>query len=162
MNLPVTGLTDPRLRIVHRLDKGTSGVLLLAKSFTAQRHLSEQFQRNAIEKEYLALVRGRPTGSEGEINQPLGPHPRSPRRMAVLSHGGRPARTLWKLEEEFRDFSLLRVFPKTGKTHQIRVHLASIGLPLAIDPLYNSPRGPAEAGLMLSSFKRRISTDWRG
>jgi 23S rRNA-/tRNA-specific pseudouridylate synthase len=73
--------------------------------------------------------------------------------MAIVRHGGRPARTAWKVEEFFRDYTLLRVFPKTGKTHQIRVHLQSIGLPLAIDPLYNRPRG-TEPGIFLSSFKR--------
>jgi 23S rRNA pseudouridine955/2504/2580 synthase/23S rRNA pseudouridine1911/1915/1917 synthase len=80
--------------------------------------------------------------------------------MAVLKHGGRPARTEWRLEETFRDLSLVRCFPKTGKTHQIRVHLKHIGLPLAIDPLYNPPRqrGREQAergvGIYLSDFKR--------
>jgi 23S rRNA pseudouridine955/2504/2580 synthase/23S rRNA pseudouridine1911/1915/1917 synthase len=71
--------------------------------------------------------------------------------MAVVKHGGRPARTEWKVEELFRHYALLRVFPRTGKTHQIRVHLSHIGLPLAIDPLYHPD---ASAGILLSSFKR--------
>jgi 23S rRNA pseudouridine955/2504/2580 synthase/23S rRNA pseudouridine1911/1915/1917 synthase len=75
--------------------------------------------------------------------------------MAVTKHGGRPARTLWKIEEAYRQYTLLRVFPKTGKTHQIRVHLKHIGNPLAIDPLYNAPRSGSEfIGIMLSGFKR--------
>ena len=75
--------------------------------------------------------------------------------MAVLKHGGRPALTHWKLEKRFREMSLLRVSPKTGKTHQIRVHLKHIGLPLAIDPLYNPPRKPGgPIGIFLSQFKR--------
>jgi 23S rRNA pseudouridine955/2504/2580 synthase/23S rRNA pseudouridine1911/1915/1917 synthase len=155
LNLPSSGTDDPRLRVVHRLDKDTSGVLLFAKHVGAQRHLSHHFQNNTIEKEYLALVRGRPETDAGEIDAPLARHPVSKERMAIVKHGGRPARTAWKVEEPFRDFALLRVFPRTGKTHQIRVHLMSIGLPLTIDPLYNAPRGPgASPGLLLSQFKR--------
>jgi 23S rRNA pseudouridine1911/1915/1917 synthase len=153
LQLPWTGTTDPRLRIVHRLDKDTTGVLLLARHIEMQRHLSQQFQNNAVEKEYLALVSGRSTDQQGEIDAPLAPHPTQPRKMAIVKYGGRPARTLWKLEELFRDYAVLRVFPKTGKTHQIRVHLQSIGLPLAVDPLYNPTRS-REPGVFLSSFKR--------
>ena len=155
LNLPSAGAADPRLRVVHRLDKDTSGVLLFAKHRDAQRHFSHQFQNNTVEKEYLALVAGRPAQQEGEIDAPLARHPSSPQRMAVVRHGGRPARTGWRIEETFRDLTLLRVFPKTGKTHQIRVHLHSIGVPLAIDPLYSPPRDRGAApGLRLSTFKR--------
>jgi 23S rRNA pseudouridine1911/1915/1917 synthase len=152
--LPSSGTDDPRVRVVHRLDKDTSGVLLFAKNTATQRHLSHQFQNNTVEKQYLALVVGRPSQAEGDIDAPLGRHVTDPKRMAVVKHGGRPARTAWKLEETFRGFALLRCFPRTGKTHQIRVHLKHIGLPLAVDPLYNPPRGGAASGLMLSSFKR--------
>jgi len=157
LGLPDRGTADPRLRVVHRLDKETSGVLLFAKNIDAQRHLSHQFQNNTISKEYLALVTGRPPEKEGEIDAPLARHPSSPKQMAIVTHGGRPARTLWKIEETFRELTLLRVFPKTGKTHQIRVHLHSIGLPLAIDPLYHPIPPGRPTGIYLSRFKRSYS-----
>jgi 23S rRNA pseudouridine955/2504/2580 synthase/23S rRNA pseudouridine1911/1915/1917 synthase len=153
IGIPASGTADPRLRVVHRLDKQTSGVLLFAKHAEAQRYLSHQFQNNTIAKEYLALVSGRPGADEGEIDAPIARHPSVATRMAIVKHGGRPARTLWKVEDTFRQFTLLRVFPKTGKTHQIRVHLQSIGLPLAIDALYNAKPPGQEAGLYLSQFK---------
>src|SRR5437016_2531338 len=93
IGLPASGAADPRVRVVHRLDKETSGVLLLAKNIDAQRHLSHQFQNNTIEKQYLALVTGRPPTEQGEIDAPIAHHPADPKRMAVVAHGGRPART---------------------------------------------------------------------
>jgi 23S rRNA pseudouridine955/2504/2580 synthase/23S rRNA pseudouridine1911/1915/1917 synthase len=152
--IPCTGTDDPRLRVVHRLDKETSGVLLFAKNRTAQQFVSHQFQNNTIRKEYLALVVGRMPENEGRIEADLGVHPTDKLRMAVVKHGGRPAITEWRVESAFRDCSLLRVFPKTGKTHQIRVHLRHIGHPLLIDPLYNRVRPGVTPGLMLSQFKR--------
>ena len=150
--LPSSGSVDPRMRVVHRLDKETTGVLLFALHVIAQRHLCHQFQEHTIEKEYLALVVGRVKTDTGDIDEPLGQHPTSPLKMAVVRHGGRPARTLYRVEERYRDFTLLRCFPKTGKTHQIRVHLAHIGHPLAIDPLYYAGRNAN--GLFLSKYKR--------
>ncbi len=152
-DIPCRGTTDPRLRIVHRLDKETSGVLLLAKDIAAQRDISTQFQNNLVKKEYLAIVAGRPPGQIGTIDGPLAPHPTRRDRMAITKHG-RPAITKWQVEWASRGFALIRCFPQTGKTHQIRVHLQSIGLPLAIDPLYNPAYRPDSPGIMLSLLKR--------
>ena len=143
-----TGNTDPRLRVVHRLDKDTSGVLLFARHVAAQRHVSHQFQNNRVAKEYLAIVAGNPDGREGVIEAPLAVHPADKTKMHV-SKRGRPAITAWRVEQSFRRYALVRCFPKTGKTHQIRVHLAHLGHPLIVDPLY----GPCTS-LLLSSFKR--------
>jgi 23S rRNA pseudouridine955/2504/2580 synthase/23S rRNA pseudouridine1911/1915/1917 synthase len=154
LNLPATGTADPRIRVVHRLDKETTGVLLFAKNSAAQRFVSHQFMTNTTAKEYLALVAGRPTQSSGRIEADLAPHPKAPHLMAIVKHGGRPAITEWTVEARFRDCTLLRVFPKTGKTHQIRVHLKHIGHPLLVDPLYNPPRPGVEPGVFLSKFKR--------
>jgi 23S rRNA pseudouridine955/2504/2580 synthase/23S rRNA pseudouridine1911/1915/1917 synthase len=152
--LAAAGSSDPRLRVVHRLDKPTSGVLLFAKEIAAQRHLSHQFQNNLAAKEYLAIVAGQPEGDSGQIDAPLAANPAAPQRMIISDSRGRPARTLWQVEERFGPYALLRVFPKTGKTHQIRVHLKSIGLPMAVDPIYNPPPSGSPPGIFLSTFKR--------
>jgi len=159
LNLPTTGTADPRIRVVHRLDKETTGVLLFAKNSTAQRFVSHQFMTNTTAKEYLALVAGRPMESSGRIEADLAPVPNAPHRMTIVKHGGRPAVTEWIVEARYRDCTLLRVFPKTGKTHQIRVHLKHIGHPLLIDPLYNPPRPGTEPGLFLSKFKRHYKSN---
>jgi 23S rRNA pseudouridine1911/1915/1917 synthase len=116
LNLPSSGTADPRLRVVHRLDKETSGVLLFARHTAAQRHLSHQFQNNTIAKEYLALVYGRQDTDDGEIDAPLAVHPTDKKRMAVVRHGGRPARTLWRVERSFRGYTLAFPWPSTRFT----------------------------------------------
>jgi 23S rRNA pseudouridine955/2504/2580 synthase/23S rRNA pseudouridine1911/1915/1917 synthase len=157
LGIPARGQADPRVRVVHRLDKETSGIILFATSRAAQQLLSHQFQNNLIEKQYLALVAGRPDADQGIIDEPLGPDPNSPKMMAVVRRGRR-ALTHWQIEQRLGDWSLLRVFPRTGKTHQIRVHLRHAGLPLAVDPLYNPGRpiakSSAEPGIWLSRIKR--------
>lgn len=157
LGLPCKGEADPRLRVVHRLDKDTTGVLLFAKDIESQRALSNQFQNNLVRKEYMALVIGRPFEGQGEIDAPLMPDRAVVGKMAVNKRG-KPAVTRWKLEQAFRGVSLMRAFPQTGKTHQIRVHLKHIGHPLAVDELYGPPVDERGAGLFLSQFKRGYRT----
>lgn len=153
LKLPCKGTEDPRLRVVHRLDKDTSGVMLFAKNINAQRHLSHQFQNNTVKKEYLAIVHGRPGEMSGRIGAKLSPDPNDKRKMAVDKHG-KPAITDWQVEVMYKGMALIRAFPRTGKTHQIRVHLKSIGLPLAVDDLYNPRSEGVPTGIFLSNFKR--------
>ncbi len=157
LHLPCTGHTDPRVRLVHRLDKETSGVLLLALNRDAQRFVSQQFQKNTVEKEYLAICVGQPPavapGHIHEIDLPLAVNPRAPQRMMVNHSQGRPAKTLYRIEESFGLYHVVRAFPKTGKTHQIRVHLMTAGLPLAVDAQYHPIGGGRRNGIFLSHFK---------
>jgi 23S rRNA pseudouridine1911/1915/1917 synthase len=124
--------------IVHRLDQGTSGVMVAAKNDAAHRALAQQFHDHTIEREYHALIRALPGADAGRIDQPIGRHPRDRKRMSVRSHRGRDARTAWRVLGRFpaSGRSWLGVFPETGRTHQIRVHLASAGLPIVGDPIY--------------------------
>jgi 23S rRNA pseudouridine1911/1915/1917 synthase len=137
--------------IVHRLDRGTSGVMVAAKHDEAHRLLAEQFHDHTIERIYLTLVRGVPGQDEGRIDRPIGRHPRDRKRMSVRTRSGRAAATRWRVLERFVDpgFSYLEIRPETGRTHQIRVHLASAGLPIAGDDVYGRARrhSPHLAGL---------------
>ena len=128
--------------IVHRLDVGTSGVMVVAKTEEAHNDLSQQFAERRVEKRYLALVYGSVLTSEGRIDAPIGRDPRNRVRMAVRpAESGRPALTFYRVHERFEEFTLLDVGIKTGRTHQIRVHLAHIKHPLVGDATYDSGRG---------------------
>jgi len=130
--------TDPeRLGLVHRLDKDTSGVLMIAKSVKAQIALSRQFQDRTVHKTYLAWVEGVPASKEGWISAPVGRSKKDPTKMMV-SGSGRPSETNFEVVETLKEVSLLSLHPKTGRTHQIRVHTSTMGHPIVGDLTYGS------------------------
>jgi 23S rRNA pseudouridine1911/1915/1917 synthase len=127
--------------IVHRLDKDTSGLLLVAKTDAAQQSLMRQFAAHSIAKEYLALVRGEAPAPRGRVEAPVGRDPRDRQRMAVVA-GGRDAVTDYEVAGATAGYTLLRLRPQTGRTHQLRAHLAYLRLPIAGDQRYGGGIGP--------------------
>ena len=121
--------------IVHRLDKDTSGVLVVAKDDLAHRSLSDQFRKHTAERRYMGIVFGQ-LSDEGRVDAPVGRHPIQRKKMSARPRKGREARTHWRVLERFRSFNLAEFRLETGRTHQIRVHLSSIGHPILGDPLY--------------------------
>jgi 23S rRNA pseudouridine1911/1915/1917 synthase len=144
--------------IVHRLDKDTSGVMVIAKNDEAHRKLSAAWSTEAVRKEYVAIVYGTPQKSRGTIDAPIARDPRNRRRMAIVPDGRR-AVTDYELIEPLRHASVLRCLLHTGRTHQIRVHLKSIGHPIIGDPVYSGPqwRGIPDKRLQkaIASFDRQ-------
>ncbi len=136
---------DLRPGIVHRLDKDTSGIMLVSKTDFAHLELARQLKGREMKKRYLALVHGEVREKEGLIDAPLGRNPRERKKMAVLpggTRGAREARTRYRVGERYRGYTLLDVFPETGRTHQIRVHLCYAGYPVAGDSVYGYRRNP--------------------
>jgi 23S rRNA pseudouridine1911/1915/1917 synthase len=134
----LAGGEPERAGIVHRLDRDTSGLLVVSRSEEAHRLLQQALAERRIEREYLALVEGRPPARSGTIDAPIGRDPRVRTRMAVDGSGARAARTHFTLERALADTSLLRLRLETGRTHQIRVHLQAIGYPVCGDPEYGT------------------------
>ena len=148
----------PRAGIVHRLDKDTSGLMVVAKSELAYLHLVKQLKERTVKRKYLALVVGTPI-SGGTINSPLGRHPKQRTKQAILETG-KEAITDYSIEETFNGYAVIMASLRTGRTHQIRVHLSSIDYPIVGDPLYGGRKkfasGTSEmCRQKLSEFKRQ-------
>ncbi|MDP7536347.1 MAG: 23S rRNA pseudouridine(1911/1915/1917) synthase RluD [Methylococcales bacterium] len=150
--------TIPRSGIVHRIDKDTSGLLMIAKTLTAHAHLVNQLQSRTVQREYLAITQGRMT-SGGTVDEPMGRHPVNRKRQAIVA-SGKVAITHFRVLERYQQHTLIGVKLETGRTHQIRVHMAHIHYPLLGDPVYGGrfrlPKNcGAELAVELQSFKRQ-------
>jgi 23S rRNA pseudouridine1911/1915/1917 synthase len=164
---PTIGPIGGELRpgIVHRLDKDTSGVLVVAKTAAAHAHLAAQFASRSIRKIYLAVVHGEMTADRGEIELPIGRHPVDRKRMSISSRKPRMAETRWEVRERYKGLTLVELNLKTGRTHQARVHCAAINHAILGDPVYAGRkvyRAPTAAALaLIRQVKRQMLHAWR-
>jgi 23S rRNA pseudouridine1911/1915/1917 synthase len=160
----LAGVGGPgRPGIVHRLDAGTSGVMLVARNAAAHARLARAFAGREVDKRYLAIVWGTPKAAAGVVEAPIGRHPRERQRMAVVA-GGRPATTGWRRIASRGPVSLIEFVLHTGRTHQIRVHARHLGHPLVGDPVYGEARWrgmPAARARPLAAFARPALHAWR-
>lgn len=154
----IGGLQRPG--IVHRLDKDTSGAIVVAKTDLAHQHLQRQFQSKTARRDYLAVVYGAPAAETGTIDFPIGRHPVDRKKMAIVleAEGGRRAITHWQVKERLGNFTVMNFELETGRTHQIRVHAAQIGHPVVGDPVYGSGRsiGVNLPGQALHAWRLRL------
>ena len=127
---------------MHRLDKDTSGIIIVAKSDLAHRGLAKQFKNRTVERKYAALVEGIVKFDNDQINLPIAKHPRDREKMAVGYTNAKEAITVYKVIKRFKDSTLLEIMPITGRTHQIRVHMKAIGHPIAGDKKYGARTNP--------------------
>jgi len=147
-------MSDDLIRpgIVHRLDKDTSGLMVIAKNERAREYLGNQFKSHAVKKVYMVLVKGRLSPERGAIEAPIGRDPHHRKRMAIVE-GGKEASTQYQVKQYLSNYTLLDVTPRTGRTHQIRVHLAAIGYPVVGDLIYGAKsRGAAIASNLRRQF----------
>jgi 23S rRNA pseudouridine1911/1915/1917 synthase len=149
------GGADPRPGIVHRLDKDTSGVMIAAKDAAAHDWLAAQFKERRVSKLYLAIVHGAPRLDEGRVETRITRDPRSRKRFAVSEAQGKQAVTRYRVLRKVGDFAVVLFRPRTGRTHQIRVHARHLGCPIVGDPVYGR-RTPGEWTLMLHAFRLRL------
>jgi 23S rRNA pseudouridine1911/1915/1917 synthase len=151
--------------IVHRLDKDTSGALVVAKNALAQERLSFYFKSRTVKKTYLALVHGATKSDAGTISLPIGRHPVHRKKMSTCSKTGREAETNWKVRERFQGATLLEIALKTGRTHQIRVHCAAIHHPVIGDEVYGARKPgshlPPQVSAAIQSAGRQMLHAWR-
>ena len=146
--------------IVHRLDKDTTGAIVIAKTDQAHQHLQAQLKAKTARREYLGIVCGAPKTPSGTVDLPIGRHPVDRKKMAIVpvEKGGRPAITHWQVQERLSNYTLMHFQLETGRTHQIRVHSAQIGHPIVGDPIYSSGRslGVNIAGQALHAWRLQL------
>lgn len=148
--LPSLG-DESRPGIVHRLDEGTSGIMVIAKTEIALRKISEQFKKRKVKKEYTVLVKGVMQLDEGAVDAPIGRHREKRKKMTVRYENSRTAKTYWKVMERFKNSTLVALKPQTGRTHQIRVHMAHIGHPILGDKEYGI-KAPIENQALCATY----------
>lgn len=136
--------SEERPGIVHRLDRDTSGVMVVARSPLAYTELIRQFKKRVVWKTYLGLAWGRVMAPEGKLDWPLGRHPGKGQRISIQARNPKKAETFFQVQRVFRDTTLLEIRPVTGRTHQIRVHMAAAGHPIVGDPIYGRKKEPRE------------------